>query len=125
MAEVTPFGFFAATAAYGEPESEAWRQRLVTYLRANRDYAIACLAAVPGVLTTTPESSYLLWVDATKALPTSAKSGAAAHLLEAGVGVSDGSDFGASPGCFRVNLACSRATLERGLARIVDALQGP
>ena len=123
MAEVTPFGYFAALAAYSEPESEAWRRRLVTYLRANLEYAVARLAAVPGVRAVVPESSYLLWVDATEAL--SGREDApnvASLLLEHGVGVSDGADFGGTTGCFRVNVACKRSTLERGLARIVKAL---
>ena len=124
MAEVTPFGYFAALAAYSEPESEAWRRRLVTYLAANLEYAVARLTAVPGVRTAVPESSYLLWVDATEALSgrDSAPS-AASLLLDHGVGVSDGGDFGGPTGCFRVNVACKRSTLERGLARVVEALQ--
>ena len=109
--------------AYGHPESEAWRERLITYVRANRDYAIARLTAVAGVLTTTPESSYLLWVDASAAVQRVGVDNAAQHLLTAGVGVSDGADFGVPAGCFRLNLACSRSTLERGLARIVAALE--
>jgi len=124
QAEVTPFGFFAAEAAFGPAESEAWRQRLIDYVRANRDYAIARLGAVPGMLTTRPESSYLLWVDASAALPAGAKS-AADHLLSHGVGVSEGVDFGGAPGCFRINLACLRTTLERGLGRVVDAFTKP
>ena len=36
MAEVTPFGYFAALAAYTEAEAEAWRLRLVSYLAANQ-----------------------------------------------------------------------------------------
>lgn len=36
MAEVTPFGYFAALAAYTEAESEAWRLRLVSYLKGER-----------------------------------------------------------------------------------------
>ena len=123
MAEVTPFGYFAAEAAYGDAESEAWRQRLVAYIRANRDYAIARLRPLAGVRTTAPESSYLLWVDASGAMPRIGAENAAAHLLAAGVGVSDGADFGADAGCFRLNVACARSTLERGLSRIVAALE--
>jgi len=121
MAEVTPFGYFGAEAAYGHTESEAWRQRLVAYLLANREYACSVLGALPGVRTTRPQSSYLLWVDASEALPAGAN--AAELLLASGVGVSNGSDFGAPPGCFRVNFGCKRETLELGLGRIVNALR--
>ena len=121
-AEVPPFGYFGAEACYGDGESEAWRRRLVAYLAANRDAALAALAAVPGLRATRPESSYLMWVDATACLPPGAS--AAELLLQHGVGVSDGGDFGGAPGCFRLNFACRRETLERGLARVVAALQG-
>jgi len=120
MAEVTPFGYFGASAAYGDPEAEAWRQRLLVYLRANRDHAVRTLSAVPGVRVTVPESSYLLWVDAAGALPRDAS--AAEYLLEHGVGVNDGRDFGAGASTFRLNFGCTRRTLSHGLERIVQAL---
>ena len=84
---------------------------------------MARLNAVDGLSTTAPESSYLLWVDATAAMPRIDAESAAQHLLAKGVGVSDGLDFGAAPGCFRLNFACARSTLERGLGRIVDAFK--
>ena len=52
---------------------------------------------------TRPESSYLLWVDASGALP--AGTNAASLLLDHGVGASDGTTFGAKAGCFRLNLS--------------------
>ena len=67
-AEVTPFGYAAAAAAYGDAECEAWRQRMVTYIRANRDYAADALEAM-GIRCVRPEASYLMWMDATDALP--------------------------------------------------------
>ena len=48
---------------------------------------------------------------------------AASLLLAHGVGVSGGHDFGGPAGSFRLNLACTRSTLERGLSRIVGALE--
>lgn len=68
-AEVSCFGYAAARAAYGDPECEAWRGRLIAYLRVNRDYAAAVLRTVEGVRFVVPEASYLLWIDATDALP--------------------------------------------------------
>ncbi len=43
-AEVPPFGFVAAEAIYADEdgEVEAWRRRLVAYLRANRDHVRGC-----------------------------------------------------------------------------------
>ena len=123
-AEVTPFGYFATEACYGHAESEAWRLRLVAYLHANRDYAVDALTtALAGrVRVSAPEASYLLWVDTVDALPEDAGS-AAAHLLAHGVGVSAGEDFGGPKTAFRLNFACSREILEKGLARIIEALR--
>ena len=71
-AEVTPFGFAACEAAYTDPDVELWRQRLVTYLRANRDHIEKTLIGTPGLpgpcsgylRCTRPEASYLTWIDA-------------------------------------------------------------
>lgn len=65
-AEVTPFGYVAAQAAYGHPDSEAWRQRLISYLQANRDFAFETLTSARGVRATCPEASYLMWIEVRK-----------------------------------------------------------
>lgn len=62
-AEVTPFGYVAAQAAYGDPQSEVWRQQLLLYLRANRDFAFSALTSARGVRVTCPEASYLMWIE--------------------------------------------------------------
>ena len=124
-AELTPFGYIAALTAYSHAECAAWRRRLLTYLRANRDHALAVLGALPGVRATCPEASYLLWLDLTDALPDGVISGggtAYEHLLSHGVALSDGSTFGASAGHVRLNFACTRETLDRGLQRVQTAL---
>ena len=124
-AEVTPFGYTAALAAYSHAECAAWRLRLLTHLRANRDHALAVLAALPGVRATCPEASYLMWIDVTDALPEGVISSggtATAHLLSHGVALSDGTTFGASAGHVRLNLGCTRETLDRGLQRMQKAL---
>ena len=79
------------------------------------------LGALPGVRCTVPEASYLMWVDVTDALPEG--TAAAEHLLAHGVALSNGADFGATPGYVRANLACTRETLERGLQRVREALK--
>ena len=45
----TPFGYAGAIAAYGNTECEAWRHRLIAYLRANRNHAVANLSAIRGL----------------------------------------------------------------------------
>jgi len=100
-AEVGPFGYVAALAAYGDDECEAWRERLVAYLTANRDYAAAMLSSMDGVRCVVPESSYLMWIDATDALPPDTN--AEQFFLDAGVGLSGGLPFGAEAGTCRIN----------------------
>ena len=84
-AEVTCFGYSAALSAYGDAACEVWRQRLVEYLRANRELAFAVLSSVEGMRCVRPEASYLMWIDATDALPKGTN--AEAFFLEAGVGL--------------------------------------
>ena len=43
-------------------------------------------------------------------------------LLAAGVGLSDGADFGA-PGFVRLNFGCARGLLDEALRRMANALQ--
>ena len=123
--QVTPFGYTAALAAYSHPECAAWRLRLLTHLRANRDHALAVLAALPGVRATCPEASYLMWLDVTDALPEGVISSgvtATEHLLSHGVALSDGVTFGATAGHVRLNLGCTREMLDRALQRMQKAL---
>ena len=145
---MTPFGYEAALAAYSHPECARWRLRLLAYVRANRDHALLSLAVLPGVRATYTEASYLLWLDVSGALPdgllraTAAAAGAGAELppgatagrtgttyataaellLAHGVALSDGATFGATSGHVRLNLGCTRETLDRGLQRIHAAL---
>ena len=54
--------FALAETAYrhGEP----WRQRLLAYLRGNRDFALERLRAIPGLHPYPVSATYLLWMDA-------------------------------------------------------------
>ena len=109
-------GFSLAEAAYrhGEP----WRQRLLKYLRANRDLALGRLAAIPDLLPFPLSATYLLWIDARDL----AVENPQRFFEEAGVGLSDGADFG-SPGFLRLNLGCARALLEQALDRMERAVR--
>ena len=123
-AEVSVFGYSAAMAAYGDPECEAWRLRLIEYLRANRDHAAAALQRM-GIQCVMPEASYLMWMDASDALPNGVV--AEDFFLDAGVGLSGGRAFGGSSGTVRLNLGCRREVLDEGLTRMaaaIDAARG-
>jgi cystathionine beta-lyase len=112
---VNVLGYAAAEAAWrhGEP----WRRALVDYLRRNAQRVGEAVGAMPGLRTTPVEATYLSWIDATAL----GVENPAAHFEAAGVGLSNGADFGA-PGFVRLNFGCTRATLDEALARISAAV---
>lgn len=124
MAGIVPhinlFGMVAATTAY--TACAAWLAALQHYLTANRDFAVHFIEQeLPGVGTTFPESTYLLWLD----LHQRATEGKVADFLlaNAKVAVNEGAWFGAGgEGFVRLNFGCPRSTLEEGLHRLRAAL---
>lgn len=114
---VNTLGYTAALAAYRG--GEEWRQALLAYLRGNRDLVQAEVDAMPGLSMTHVEATYLAWIDArATGIPDPAR-----FFEEAGVGISDGADFGA-PGFLRLNFGCSRSLLVEALGRMRRALEG-
>ena len=124
-AEITPFGYAATLAAYTDPSCEEWRQRLLTYLRANRDHIDAALsddANARELMTwTVPDASYLMWLNCEKLVDRVERS-PFEHFIEHGVALSDGAPFSA-PLSARINFATRRDILDQGLDSIVTALE--
>jgi len=118
MAGIVPdppaMGFALAESAYRTGES--WRMELIDYLRANRDFAISELSNIQGLVPYSPQATYLMWLDA-RNLPVENPQ---VFFENAGVGLSDGKDFGA-PGFLRLNLGCSRGLLKQAIDRMVSA----
>jgi cystathionine beta-lyase len=119
MAGFTPsvntLGFTAALAAYRD--SAAWHAVLLDYLRGNRDLVEQSVAAMPGLSMHHVEATYLAWIDARE----TGIADAHRFFEQAGVGLSDGKDFGA-PGFVRLNFGCRRALVETALDRMTIAL---
>lgn len=112
------FGPVAAEAAYRHGGD--WLAALLDYLRGNRDLVESFVATrLPRVRMTHIEATYLAWLDA-RAVHLADP---AAACLAAGVGLSDGTFFGA-PGYLRLNFGCSRAVLEEALRRLEPVLGG-
>ena len=107
-------GYVATEAAYRH--GKEWHQALLEYLRGNRALVEARVAGMPGLRIWHAEATYLSWIDA-RTLGTDP----VARFLEAKVGLYDGALFG-TPGFLRLNFACPRATLERALDRISQAV---
>jgi cystathionine beta-lyase len=111
---VNALGFTAGLAAY--QGGSAWLEALLDYLRGNRDLVSAEIAHTPGLATTHVEATYLAWIDCRGlGVPDPA-----AFFEAAGVGLSDGTDFG-TPGFLRLNFGCSRDLLAKCLARMRKA----
>ena len=115
MPEINLLGFTATEAAFNK--GEAWLKDLLDYLRSNRDRVMAVLDGVAGLKVTRPQATYLAWIDCRGAGLTHPQR----FFEEAGVGLSDGADFGL-PGFVRLNFACTRSTLDTALARMQHAL---
>jgi len=118
---VNLLGLVACEAAFRH--GGEWQAALLDHLRRNRDRVLAAVRAIPGLRMTPVEATYLAWIDARAtglARPQQA-------LEAAGVGLSDGREFGpgdAYQGFLRLNFGCTRAVLEEALARIRARLEG-
>jgi cystathionine beta-lyase len=114
-------GIRANIAAY--QHGARWLDKLLVYLRANRDHLARTLPElVPGLKINTPEATYMSWVDFRALdLPTEP----ADYLLtKAKVALSPGIPFGATVGSgfARMNFATTRAILDRAIRAIATAL---
>lgn len=119
VAEVTALGYAACEAAYRD--CEPWRQELLATLRDNRDYLLRYLAEeMPAVRVEAPiEATYLAWLNVSGL----GWDDPVARFERHGVGLSDGSFFGAPKGTYvRLNFGCPRATLAQGLNRMRTAI---
>lgn len=116
------FGGIAQMTAY--MEGDAWMDAVVEYIRENRDFACDYLSKnVPEIAFDRPDGTYLMWLDC--------RNVGAEHeafkemLIDAGVGLCDGTDYGAEGrGFFRLNLATTRGNIEEGLKRIEKIVRG-
>jgi cystathionine beta-lyase len=119
VAEVNNLGYVACEAAYRD--GEPWRQELLAYLRGNRDLLLATVTRdLPGIVIEAPiEATYLAWLNVSAL----GLADPIAHFEQHGVGLSEGSYFGARKGDYvRINLGCTRATLTEALRRMKLAL---
>jgi cystathionine beta-lyase len=96
-----------------------WRGALLEYLRSNRERVMRAVAAMPGLTMAPVEATYLAWIEA------SGIEHPARFFEQAGVGLSDGRDFGAGETYqrfVRLNFGCPRPILDRALERMAQAL---
>ncbi|KXS50319.1 MAG: cystathione beta-lyase [Halanaerobium sp. 4-GBenrich] len=119
----SPFGLIGLKTAYNK--GEEWLQAQLKYLKGNYDFLKEFLAAeIPQMKLIKAEGTYLAWLDCSQlGFETDAE------LIEfmnqkAEVGLNPGRWFGDAGSMYmRLNLACPRQRLEKGLTRIKNAVE--
>lgn len=114
------FGNVAFRAAY--EYGEEWLGQLLEYMNVNAVYVEEYLNKhIPSVKTFVPEGTYLLWLDFREW----GMSGSELReflIHKAGLGLNDGREFGKEGAGFaRMNIATSKATVEKALRNLLDA----
>ena len=111
---VNPLGYAAAEAAW--QHGDAWRRELLAILRHHRTLVLDRVAMIPGLACLTWQATYLAWIDCRA----TGSADPQAACEAAGLGPSDGRDFGL-PGFIRVNTACPTDRLLAALDRLARA----
>lgn len=113
--DVNVLGYAAALAAYRD--GSAWQKELISYLRGNRELVKSVIASLSQLSMAPVEATYLAWIDARKLDVENPQR----FFEAAGVGLSDGADFGAE-GFVRLNFGCPRARLREAVLRMTNAM---
>lgn len=110
--------FLAAEAAYRHGWD--WHRQLLQTLRENHASLRKAVDAIPGIKMAPLEATYLAWLDV-RELSLEAPQ---RYFEQAGVGLSDGLEFGKEgEGFLRMNLACPKAILNKGIERMAMAVE--
>ena len=117
---VNPLGYAASEAAW--KDGDAWRQKLLNVLKYNKQLAVEAIHEISGISCIPPQATYLLWIDCNEWIARQPPDrNQPQHVCEeAGIGPSNGPEFGGS-GYLRLNFGCPPALLQEGLERLRDA----
>ena len=115
-------GTVATKAAFDNGND--WRLQMLSYVEGNIDFVHDFLKEhLPEVRFHRPEATYLLWLDF-RAFNWTQEKLNDFLINQAGVGLNDGAQFNpGGEGFMRLNVACSRALLEKALNQIVEAFE--
>lgn len=122
QAEINTFGLIATEAAYNE--GKAWLDELLPYLKNNIDFTYDFITEhLPKVKIMKPQGTYLIWLDFS-AYQLSDDELLERFIQKAGIVVNPGISFGPKgTQHIRLNVACSKALLEKGLDKIAKAFK--
>ncbi len=115
------FSSVAMEAAYRE--GEEWLEQLLEYISGNFDFIKEyCEANIPKIKPNLPDATYLVWLDC-RDLGMNNEELRRFMIEKAKIGLNEGYTFGRSlSGFMRLNAACPRATLEKALQQLKDAV---
>ena len=115
------FSVVAMETAY--KEGEEWLDQLRFYLEKNMIYVKNFIDDhLPEIKVEIPESTYLMWLDCS-GLSMDDISLKNFMIHNAKLALSCGTDFGASSGFMRMNIACSKHILEKALNQLLYAVK--
>lgn len=120
--QLNTMGLIACQAAY--EKGAAWLEELKDYLKGNLDFLRSFLKEnIPQITLVEPEGTYLVWLDC-KALNLNEKELENLIVNKAKLWLDRGTMFGEEGSGFqRVNIACPRATLEKALIQLAEAVK--
>lgn len=120
---VGTLGIIAAEAAYRDGISHLEEE--VDYLRETRDWLVEELPKrIPGLITSRPDSTYLMWLDFRNTAIGDKDYPAAWLIQHARVAFNEGLTFGdIGAGQARLNFATSREILEEAIDRVATAIE--
>lgn len=115
-------GIVACRTAY--EKGSDWVEQLVTYLKGNIDFLAEYLKEnIPEITFFKPQGTYLVWLNC-RALAMTDEELHDFMLHRAKLWLDDGAIFGkCGSGYERINVACPRATLRKGLERLAEAVR--
>lgn len=115
------FGIEALIAAYSE--GEEWLNQVLEYLEENRNYLVNFMKEnIPELKVMIPEGTYLVWIECSN-INISAKEFSEKLLKEEKLRLSYGGIYGENGENFiRINIACTKKTLNEGLQKIKNFL---
>lgn len=119
----SPFGLLALKTAYNS--GEQWLEKQLEYLKGNYDFLKEYLEAeLPKIKLTKAEGTYLAWLDFSQLSFENDEELIEFMNQKAEIALNPGRWFGDSGSMYmRLNLACPRQRLEKGLQKIKNALQ--
>lgn len=108
----------AISAAY-DGSCKEWKDRLIDYLRQNRNYLEERIRKIPRLHAVHNEATYLCWIDARES---GIHDPYTFFRDKAGVRLNDGRDYG-KEGFVRLNFGCPRKQLTEALDRMEEAVR--